>query len=183
MNIYDFDGTIYDGDSSVDYFLYSLKKQKKIVFNIPSICIAYLLYIAKIKDKKYFKSTFFSFVKESNNLEKDVDEFWKENIKKIKKFYLDSKEDTDIIISASPEFLLKPICNQLGVKLIASDFDKKTGKLNGNNCYGEEKVKRLNAIGIEKCDNFFSDSKSDIPLKNIANKAYLVKKNKIIEWK
>ena len=30
MNIYDFDGTIYDGDSSIDFFKYSLKKHKNL---------------------------------------------------------------------------------------------------------------------------------------------------------
>lgn len=182
MNIYDFDGTIYDGDSSVDFFKYSLKKYKNIMFLIPSIGIAYFLYLAKIKDKKFFKSTFFSFVKCIANLEEDVNEFWKENEKKIKKFYLENKKDTDIIISASPEFLLKPICKQLGVNLIASDFDKNTGKLKGNNCYGEEKLERLKLLGIKSCENFYSDSKSDEPLKSIAQNAYLVKKDKLLKW-
>ena len=28
IDVYDFDGTIYDGDSSIDFFLYAIKKKK-----------------------------------------------------------------------------------------------------------------------------------------------------------
>ena len=48
--------------------------------------------------------------------------------------------------------MLKGICDKLDVNLIASNFDKKTGALIGNNCYGDEKVRRLKEIGIERCD-------------------------------
>ena len=108
--------------------------------------------------------------------------FLGKNNNKIKEFYLKQKKDDDIIISASPEFLLKPICDELGVNLIASNFDKKTGKLIGNNCYGDEKVCRLKELGIEQCDEFYSDSKSDEPMMKIAKKAFLVKKNVINNW-
>ena len=57
-------------------------------------------------------------------------------------FYLDKKNNTDIIISASPEFLLKPVSKKLKFKLIATKVDKKRGLFLGKNCYGKEKVKR-----------------------------------------
>ena len=182
MNIYDFDDTIYDGDSSVDFFKYCLKKNKKILLLIPSIGVSAILYVIKLKDKEYFKSKFFSFVKYFDDINKIAKDFWKENNKKIKSFYLENKEDDDIIISASPDFLLRPMCDALKVKLISSKFDEKTGVLLGKNCYGEEKVKRLEELGIKSCDKFYSDSKSDTPLKLIAKEAFLVERNNIKKW-
>lgn len=181
INIYDFDDTIYDGDSSVEFFKYCLKKNKKVLFTIPSILFAFALYMLKIKEKEYFKSKFFSFVKYFDNIEKEVESFWKENYCKIKDFYIKEHKDTDIIISASPEFLLKPVSKKYKFKLIASKVSTKTGEFE-KNCYGEEKVKRLNEFGYEKCNKFYSDSLSDLPLKNIAKKSYIVKENKIINW-
>ncbi len=35
INLYDFDNTIYEGDSSTDFFFYCLKKYPKIVKIIP----------------------------------------------------------------------------------------------------------------------------------------------------
>lgn len=181
INIYDFDDTIYDGDSSIDFFKYSIKKNKKVLLTIPSILFAFVLYMLKIKEKEYFKSKFFSFVKYFDNIEKVVDDFWKGNYYKIKEFYIKCHKDTDIIISASPEFLLKPVSKKYKFKLVGSKVNVKTGKFE-KNCYGEEKVKRLNKLGYKNCNKFYSDSLSDLPLKNISKEAYIVKGNNIINW-
>lgn len=179
MNIYDFDKTIYDGDSSIDFFKYCIKKKKKCLIIIPKIILSLLLYIFHFKNKEYFKSTFFSFLKYIEEKDKIVNDFWKCHENKIKKFYLNQKKDTDIIISASPEFLLRPIALKLNFKLIATKVDINSGKLLGKNCYGEEKVKRLNNININSCDNFYSDSLSDLPLYKISKKGYLVNKEEL----
>ena len=103
----------------------------------------------------------------------------------MKTFYLKQKQSNDIIISASPNFLLAPICNKLKIKyLIASQVDKFSGKYIGLNCYGEEKVKRFEKVFSLNCiDNFYSDSLSDTPIAKYAKHAFLVSKNSIINWK
>ena len=35
MNIYDFDKTIYDGDSSIDFLLFEIKRNKKVFLTLP----------------------------------------------------------------------------------------------------------------------------------------------------
>ena len=112
-----------------------------------------------------------------------LSEFWDKHEKNIKKFYIDRDHKNDIIISASPEFLLNPISIKLGVKdLIASVVDEKNGTYTGINCHDVEKVRRLN----EKYSNYkvvesFSDSiKSDRPILELAEKAYQVKGDKLI---
>ena len=115
--------------------------------------------------------------------EKDVAEFWKENIKNIKKFYIEMHKDDDVIISASPEFLLKPIEKELKIKVIASIVDIHTGKYTGVNCYHAEKVRRFREIYPDgKIDSFYSDSYSDEPLAAIAQSAYIVDGEIITEW-
>ena len=182
INVYDFDETIYDGDSSIDFFEYALSKNKKCLFIVPKLIIAVILYLLKIKEKEYLKSIFFSFIKYFDNLDKVVKEFWKTNDKKIKKFYLKQRNKNDIIISASPEFLLKPVAQKYNFQLIATVIDTSTGKLVGKNCYGEEKVNRLIKTGIKQFDKFYSDSLSDTLLSKLAKEAYIVKKEKIIKW-
>lgn len=182
MNIYDFDETIYDGDSSIDFFKYCLKVNKKCLLVIPKFILFICLYLLKIVEKEKMKSVFFSIVKYFNNIDAVVKEFWKEKNYQLKDYYLKQRKDTDIIVSASPEFLLKPVAKKYGFKLIATNIDKKTGQIIGNNCYGKEKVVRLASEGIKKCDNFYSDSLSDTPASRIAKKAYIVKKEELIEW-
>ena len=92
MNIYDFDGTIYNGDSSVEFFKFALKKNKK-VYKIAFITVIYyFLYLIKIKSKEELKSKFFSFVKYFDDIDKLISEFWKKNDHKIKDFYLKQKK-------------------------------------------------------------------------------------------
>ena len=48
---------------------------------------------------------------------------------------------------------------------------------------GKEKVKRFYQVFKNgKIDNFYSDSKSDTPLAELADKAFIVKKNNITDW-
>ena len=110
---------------------------------------------------------------------KAVKKFWETHEKNLKKWYLEQKKADDLIISASPEFLLLPICDKLEIKVIASRVDKFTGKTEGENCWGEEKVRRFNEAGGGKIDEFYSDSYSDTPLALLADKAFLVTGNKI----
>ena len=66
---------------------------------------------------------------------------------------------------------------------MASRVDPRTGKYTGLNCWGQEKVVRLESqMGITHCDKFFSDSHSDTPLAKIADEAFLIKKGKICPW-
>lgn len=180
MNVYDFDKTIYNGDSSIDFFFFCLLK-KNLILHIPIIIISFIKYKFKRITKEELKSNFFRFVKKIDT-PKYVKFFWKKNEKKIKKWYLNKKKNTDIIISASPEFLLKPITDKLKVNLIATIVDEKTGNLISKNCHGKEKVKRLKKFTKKEINEFYSDSLSDLPLKEISKKAYLVKKDKLINW-
>ena len=87
-------------------------------------------------------------------------------------------------MSASPRFLLEPVCAELGVRfLIASEVDPKTGVYSGVNCYGTEKVRRFYELFPDKTvDAFYSDSQSDRPLRDIALRAFLVRGDRLLDW-
>ncbi len=180
INAYDFDETIYDGDSSVDFYFFCLKENKKILLQLPTQLLGAILYLLRIYDKTKFKEKIFSFLKRIDNVDELVNRFWIMNYSKIKEWYLDQREKTDVIISASPEFLLKPLEKILNVKVIATIVNKETGKFESLNCHDYEKVKRYKAKYRKKIKCFFSDSiKADRPMFEFAEQAYLVKKNVI----
>ncbi len=183
MNVYDFDNTIYKGDSTADFYMFCLKKHKKIALLFPSLSIAFIkYYVLKIGNKTQFKENMYKFLRYCD-IENDLKEFWDSHSNNIKKWYLEQKKDDDVIISASPYFLLKPIGEKIGFFVIASDVDKKSGKYNGVNCYYDEKVRRFFDIYPDgKIDEFYSDHYSDEPLANIAQKAFIVEGNNIIDW-
>lgn len=183
MNVYDFDGTIYNGDSTIDFFMYALKNNPAVLRCIPKQAWGFILYGAKQIDKTRLKEYFFSFLP-AINTDKLLEAFWDKHQHKIFDWYLKQQKQDDIIISASPKFLLQPICSRLGINhLIASEVDSKTGVYTGKNCHGQEKIRRLNEeYKVTRIDSFYSDSNSDLPLARIANKAFLIKRGIVKEW-
>ncbi|WP_027636315.1 HAD-IB family phosphatase [Clostridium butyricum] len=184
MNVYDFDKTIYAGDSTLDFYFFSLKKSPMLIRFLPIQIIGFIKYMFGMYSKLQFKEKFYSFLKGIKDVDSMVELFWNENQDKIKDWYLKSKEESDVIISASPEFLLNNICRRIGIKhLIASEVNKNTGICEGENCYGEEKVLRFKKY-FEKGEikKFYSDSLSDAPISLMASERYIVTGNNILPW-
>lgn len=184
INVYDFDKTIYDGDSTLDFYFYCVKEDISLVRFLPTQIMGFILYKLNLKNKEYFKEKFFSFLNGIKNIDEYILGFWGKNENKIKMWLINNK-DNIVIISASPEFLLKSICNKMGVKkLIASKVDKKSGKFFSKNCYGLEKLNRLKIEFTSfEIDEFYSDSISDKYLADISKNSYLIKGDLISKWK
>ena len=136
MNTYDFDQTIYQPDSSCSFYLFCLKKYPSAVLRtLPkTVAFAVAYWLKRIKTKR-LKEQFFSFLPYLPDVDAAVADFWDEHRAGIEKWYLDQKKEDDVIISASPYFLLRPIAKELGVGLIATPMDKHTGKILGENCH------------------------------------------------
>lgn len=181
MNVYDFDKTIYKNDSTFEFFLFCIKTQKKVLLSLPKTALYGIVYLLGLCEKTTFKQAFFGFLAFLEDTEEAVDQFWTQNHSKIKSWYIKKSRPDDIIISASPEFLLFPVCKN--VTLIASRVDPKTGVFTGKNCYGAEKVARLRER-LPGCviSEFYSDSLSDTPLAQLAERAYIVDGDNINPW-
>ncbi len=186
MNIiaYDFDGTIYDGDSSVDFYKFCFQKKKTICKYWLKQLWYFGLYILGLKTKTEMKEVLFCFLKDLHDIDGLLKEFWNNHYTKIKPWYLKKEHLNDIIISASPEFLLELPIKKLKVKdLIASVVDIKTGKFLKENCHGEEKVKRLKEKYPEiVVEEMYTDSSADLPMIEISKKGFKVKKNVVMPY-
>ena len=184
MNVYDFDKTIYVNDSTLDFYKYCIKKYPLMLIEVFPLIITGVLYLLKIMSKTQAKEVFYRFLRYVPHIDDEVVRFWDLHSDGIKSWYLEQQQDTDVIISASPEFLLRPICNRLGIKhLIASRINKHTGKTTGENCYGAEKVVRFkDSDCYGEVDKFYSDSYSDDPLAKLATTSFLVNGDELLPW-
>lgn len=184
MNVYDFDGTVYRGDSTVDFWLFCLLKKPALIKYSGKQLAALVLRLTGKIDTPEFKSRFLCFLSSVDG-EDMAEKFADARFSGIEKFYLETKRPDDVIISASPEFLLKYFVRKLGAgTLIATLVDPGTGRLTGPNCKGEEKVKRfLEKYPDGRIEGFFSDSESDLPMARLAERAFRVKKGKVTPWK
>ncbi len=185
MNCYDFDKTIYKNDSSTDFYLFCLFRYKKIFRRLPRQIVAFIRhYVTHSITKTKMKEIFYEYFMDIPDMDAALSSFWAKNLNKVKPFYKAQQKNDDVIISASPTFFLEPACKALGIRyLIASPVDAETGKHTGENCHGKEKVRRFRELFPDALvEEFYSDSYSDTPMAEVAQKAFLVKGDKIMPW-
>ena len=142
IDIYDFDKTLVPFDSGSLFIGYCVLHYPWIIILIPAILIALLLTVFKIISFTSFKKMCFLFTP-MIPLEKAVKKFWDRHEKQLFPWFFERKR-TAVVISASPDFLLDEIAKRAGFDyLICTRHSEKTGAIVGENCRGEEKVRRL----------------------------------------
>ncbi|SQC08317.1 HAD family hydrolase [Clostridium perfringens] len=204
--LFDIDKTLIKGDSMFKLLKYTLKKYPKSSLKLPTLFFVLILYKLGFIDTKKAKENMFYTLNYLDN--EDIKKFFYEVIKgityndaigEIKR--LKSKGYYILLVSASPECYLKffeleeYIDGVIGTKLHFKN-NKYVNKIDGYNCKGEEKVKRINEylkernLSIDKESSLaYSDSLSDLPMFNLVGKAYLINYNKknldyeILRWK
>mgnify|MGYP002869099413 CR=1 FL=1 len=182
MNVYDFDKTIYPADSTARFYLWCLRHYPACRRTLPTTALAFFCMGVRLRPKTRCKELFYRFLR---HVPADAPErFWSEHLPEIRPWYLSQRQPDDLVISASPEFLLRPVAEAVGFALIASRVDPSTGLYDGENCHGAEKVRRLR----EQCgadaaiDGFWSDSRSDAPMAALAAHAHIVQGDIILDW-
>lgn len=183
MRVFDFDNTIYDGESVFDFYIFSIRYNPKVLkylFVIIYHIIWYKLGRVNIPEleraiKKYAREYINSF----KSIDVMVDEFWDKNIHKIKSWYI--PESDDVILTASFDFIMEKLQKRAGIKncfCSTTNFD--TMEIKYINI-GENKLKifQKNFGNSAVADEFYTDSILDMPMIKISKKAFLVKGNKI----
>ena len=184
MNVYDFDGTIYKGDSTADFYLFLIRRHPGLMSGLPAFAAAAVKKKLGKIDLTQMKDQFYTFIPRVRSMDGELALFWETHMKNIMAWYLLQRRPDDVIISASPEFLLRIPAERLGwERLIASPVDPVTGRYQGVNCKGEEKVRRFREHYPDgHIDGFYSDSWSDLPLAKLADSAYLIKHETVCTW-
>ena len=183
--IYDFDGTIFPGDCSIGFGFWCMNRHPKLWFTYFPNLVKVMVQRKLGKVPEYLKHRkFLSYLTMIDDFEEQIEKYWNKNEKRIASWYLEQKKEDDLIISASPDCLIEPIANRLGVKFMATEYDREFGVFTNNLMYAKEKAKYIFDHGFPVIDNFYSDSLSDTPLALCAEKAYLVKDkaSTVVDW-
>ena len=186
MNVYDFDKTIYDGDSTQRFLTYLVRRHPKLILKLPALVWDAALFGLGVRAKQAFKERMFGlFFPGVRDIESCLADFWDHNMARVKKWYGAVQREDDLVITASPVEIVRPCCARLGIKnLMGSPVDMKTGKYTGANCHGEEKVRRfLKEYPGCTVENFYSDSHSDDPMARVARKAVMIRGEELLPWK
>jgi len=185
----DLDHTILACDSFKFFLLHWFIKNKKIfLLYFIHFFLYYIFFKIGLINNKTVKQKFLQLafsksdkkqiLKFSKNFAKIIiKKFIKKNAIKV----LRQSYEKKILITASPDFYVKFISEFLKFDLFFStkiDLDKKIGNIVGENCFGNEKLKIIKKLKLNKNQiYFYSDSLTDLPLMKYCKFSYLVKKN------
>lgn len=181
VDVFDFDKTLYRGDSTVDFYFFCVRRRPWIILLLPVFGVSLVLFAARLISMEKLKTSMFFFLRflREGTADALIKTFWDINRKKFNPFFTQEfMERQCIVISASPEALVAEGCRNRGVHdVIGTKMDMRTGKISGKNCRHIEKLRQLELIYPgAKIIRAFSDSiTADRPLLEAAAEPYVVR--------
>jgi HAD superfamily hydrolase (TIGR01490 family) len=184
LALFDFDGTI----SSQDSFLLFLKHTGRLRFYLAACYLSplILLYLVKRYPNQKLKEKFLVALykgKRFRSLRDLANGFCREMVPGIVRpqaaeriAWHQERGDGVCVVTATPRFILEPWCLAHGLHIIGTELDtdgegRVTGKLQGKNCRGEEKVRRIGSeyrLGDYRELYAYGDTSGDIPMLDLA---------------
>ena len=180
MKVFDFDSTIYRGESPVDFTFYMIRHNKKIVRYVPRIMVTLAGYKMHLIKKEKLESLSNEFIEkvldDPDSLSEFVSQFWATHAHKLNKDIVRLIDSGDVIITASPSFLINGVSDMLNTRhILGTEIDLQQKKLVWYN-FGDNKVERYRSIyGYRQIDAFYTDSFYDEYLMDISREVYIVR--------
>lgn len=189
--VFDFDGTLTTKDTMLEFIKFAYGKSIFYIgffIHSPFILLMLLNLYPNWKTKQKVFSWFFKgmpytkFVRIGEEFANMIEKIKKETTLNILRNH--QIEGTDIyIISASVYEWVHPFCSRIGVKDVLAtqvevdDNGLLTGRFSSPNCYGEEKVRRLQEVEQARSEYFlyaYGNSKGDRELIRYADMGFYV---------
>ena len=188
LAIFDFDGTVTKKDSLVQFILFT-HGPVKTALGFILLSLVLLLYVLKILPNWRTKEIVLTYCYKGWDLalfNRLAAEFAKDDLNKIvrpsalDKIQWHIKEGHRVVIvSASIENYLESWCWEHKVEVLGTRLEVVngllTGKIDGKNCHGQEKIRRIKEKYNLKDFDFiyaYGDTRGDLALKEIAQEFY-----------
>ena len=188
MQVFDFDNTIYHGESTFDFAMFIIRRKKSLLKYAPGIMRLLIKYkrckMNAVEFQNELEKFTGPFLQNKEFIKKSVQDFWQKNRKKLNPNMLAKIKKEDVILTCSPSFLIKEIESDLNTpNIVATEIDIEKGKIYFLN-FGKNKVKVFQEkFPKKKIQTVYTDSYNDKALMDVAKNAFLVKKGKCIKIK
>jgi len=184
VKVFDFDNTLYHGESSVDLALYMIKNNKRIILYLPKLFYNLFKYKLCIVDRNKMIRGINDFLQNvlsgKDELLGAVDGFWAKNRRKLDAAMLKRIDSNDVIITAGPDFLLNGIRDMLNTEnILCSSVDTEKMQVRYLN-FGSSKARLYKKkYGSRRIDCFYTDSYNDKSLMELSERVFIVKKGRL----
>lgn len=193
--VFDLDHTITKKDTYLWFLIEILKNHPRRLLRATWLPLAVLVHKSGIRDNTWLKEVFLNTIAgglNENQIKQCRDQFLAQLMQR--GLHQDAlgaisthkkQQHLIILVSASFDFYVENLATRLGFdKVLCTRSLWKNqilqGRIDGKNCYGQEKIDRLNILFKESnltppyCLVAYSDHHSDLPLLSIADRAYAV---------
>ena len=186
--LFDFDGTITRDDSLLEFVAYvvGFKKFFRGILVLSPILAAYKLGLASNNFTRRKLLSYFFAGMSADKFDKICKKYSTTHIEDILKQSAMDKiasykaaGDRVVIVTASLEDWLRPWCEAQGLELLGTKIRRKggiiTGEIEGQNCYGTQKVARVRAAyDVQAFDRViaYGDSRGDREMLEFADEAH-----------
>ena len=188
LALFDFDGTLTYKDSLSDFIAYAVGSPRMLaggVFLSPYLAVYTLKLLDNDRAKQKVLAHFFAGWR-TERLRSLGEEYALHCLPHIlrpkgverMKWHLRENHEV-VIVSASPEIWLRAWTEDWHVGLVGTKLEERegriTGKYNGKNCHGEEKVRRIKArYDLERYDTIYAygDTQGDHPMFALADEVF-----------
>lgn len=178
--VFDLDGTLIDGDSYVAFLLGFLRRRPSRLISSLRLPLATVGYFAGVRDNAWLKSTYLSAV--MGGVSRGEIDSWSDRFVEILKEKLRpravnriaehvNRGDRVLLATASLDVYVEKLAHALGIEDVICTRvewdadDRLTGALLGENCYGLEKLRRVqHHLSGGVVDAVYSDDVADLPL-------------------
>ncbi len=183
MNVFDFDKTIYFRESTTGFYRFCIPRRPIILLWLPVAGIFAVARLLGLCSPTRLKEAFHGYLRALPDAEALVEAYWDRHMEEIPAWMRAKLPEGGFVISASPEFIIAGLCRRLGLPFTGTRMDIRSGKISGKSCKGEEKPLRFRELFPDaEVEEFYSDSLSDTPMARLAQKAYLVKGERLSPW-
>lgn len=184
MQVFDFDNTLYYGESAVDFAVWMIRHNRRILLWLPRIFWNLLKYKLCLVDRESIEQPVNEFlrllIRDEAELRRTVARFWETHRRFLNQRVIAKIRPGDVIITAGPSFLLEPIHAELkGVRMICSEVDLQRRRVVYINMHDNKARRFREEFGQAPIARFYTDSFNDRAMMEIAERVYLVKRSRI----
>lgn len=193
LALFDFDGTLCNADSFTGFIFYTLSKRHIAKRGLKILPWIQAYYLKRYPAHKMRPRLFHAMFKQipANDLQQLAQQYLYQILPKLNQPLLDqlrqhqAQGDDVVLVSASLDIYLKPICDHLGIDLICTQteisLDHYTGYYQSQDCSCEQKRLRVEAQYNLSCYNAiyaYGNSEEDREMLALADYPYMVGEHK-----
>jgi len=182
MKVYDFDGSIYQGNLIWDFYRFCLRRKPRLLCSLPRAVWFVLCACFGARSWDDFWELLYASLLHLPEAPRLAEQFWSAGRRaRLNPAYLERRTQGDLLLSRAPEYLFVPLEQQFGMSFLGAHWES-GGEFHANR-EGIERLRRIRAFAPEQeLTLFWGSYLTDHTLAIKATQRYYVRGKQRQDW-